>query len=392
MIEHANIFYIRDFSKLGGVETYTWELVKQFKDKDIAVVYKTADSKQLERVRKYCKAYRHTNQKIKCKVAIINYDVSIIDYICEDAKIYQTVHGDYENKAYTWKPPTHERIYKYIAITRYIEESFKRITGLTNVIQMYNPLSIEENPKKLVLISATRLSPIKGKDRMIKLAKALDEKGINYIWYVFTNDKDAIPSKNVVYMNPRLDLSYWMEQADYLVQLSDTEGCSYSINEMLYRNKAVIVTPLPYLKEIGIEDGKNAYIIEFDCSNIDEVVNKILNVPKFEFKKLENKYNEIIVESKSNYKEELKMEVKVKVIKAFKDLENDNKQRIIGDEFICNKLRADYLAENGAVEIIEIITPYKEAKVVDIDKVEVKVIEEEKPKKTIRKSTSKKNK
>lgn len=392
MIEHANIFYIRDFSQLGGVETYTWELVKQFKDKDIAVVYKSADSKQLERVRKYCKAYRHTNQKIKCKVAIINYDVSIIDYICEDAKIYQTVHGDYENKAYTWKPPTHERIYKYIAITKYIEESFKRITGLNNVIQMYNPLSIEDNEKKLILLSATRLSPIKGKDRMIKLAKALDEKGINYIWYVFTNDKDAIPSKNVVYMNPRLDLSHWMEQADYLVQLSDTEGCSYSINEMLYRNKAVIVTPLPYLKEIGVEDGKNAYIIEFDCSNIDEVVNKILNVPKFEFKKLENKYNEIIVESKSNYEEELKMEVKVKVIKAFKDLENDNKQRIIGEEFTCGKFRADYLAENGAVEVIEVITPYKEAKVVDADKVEVKIIEEEKPKKTTRKSTSKKNK
>ena len=79
---------------------------------------------------------------------------------------------------------------------------------------------------------------------MIKLAEELDEQRIDYIWYVFTNDTDAISSDNVIYMKPRLDISYWMDQADYLVQLSDTEGLSYSINEMLYRNKPVIVTPL----------------------------------------------------------------------------------------------------------------------------------------------------
>ena len=241
-IEHSNILYIRDLSELGGVETFIYEMAKKYHNLDIAVVYKTSHINQLKRLKKYCKAYRHTTQKIICDVAIINYDVSIIDYIDEKADIYQVVHGDYENKAYTWKPPTHERIKSYIAITKYIEDSFKRITGLNNVIQMYNPLTIESS-KKLVLISATRLSRIKGKDRMIKLAEELDEQRIDYIWYVFTNDTDAISSDNVIYMKPRLDISYWMDQADYLVQLSDTEGLSYSINEMLYRNKPVIVTP-----------------------------------------------------------------------------------------------------------------------------------------------------
>ena len=88
-IKHDNIFYIRDFSEVGGVETFIWEMVKKFKDLDIAVVYKNANPLQIERVKKYCKAYQHFDQKIICKVAIINYDISIIDFIDEKAKIYQ---------------------------------------------------------------------------------------------------------------------------------------------------------------------------------------------------------------------------------------------------------------------------------------------------------------
>lgn len=359
MIEHDNIFYIRDLSEIGGVETFIWEMVKKYKDNDIAVVYKQANTKQLDRIKRYCKAYLHTNQQIKCKIAIINYDVSIIDFINEEADIYQVVHGDYENPAYNWKPPTHERIKQYIGVTKYIRDSFKRITGLENVIYSYNPLSIEKKEKKLVLLSATRLSRIKGKNRMIKLVNEMDKKGINYIWYIFTNDTDVIQSPNVIYMKPRLDIDYWMEQADYVIQLSDTEACSYTINEALYRNIPVIVTPLPYLSEIGVEDNKNAYIIDFDCSNIEEVVNKINNIPKFEFKHLEDGYNKIIYKRKSHYEEEKRMKIKVQALIDFSDLEEKSKRKI-GDEWICSKERAEYLKEHNAVEILEVIEEKKQ--------------------------------
>ena len=39
-IKHKNIVYIRDFSELGGVETFTYEMVKKYHNLDIAVVYK----------------------------------------------------------------------------------------------------------------------------------------------------------------------------------------------------------------------------------------------------------------------------------------------------------------------------------------------------------------
>jgi hypothetical protein len=160
-IKHKNIVYIRDFSELGGVETFTYEMAKKYHDLDIAVIYKQAHVEQIRKVAKYCPIYKHTDQKIECDVAIINYDTSIIPFINEGAKIYQVIHGDYENEAYKWKPPTHPRITAYIGITKHIVESFKRITGLDNVILGYNPLTIEK--KKLILISGTRISPIKRK-------------------------------------------------------------------------------------------------------------------------------------------------------------------------------------------------------------------------------------
>jgi len=166
MIEHENIFYIRDISPLGGVETFIWEMVKKYQHYDIAVVYKTADAKQLARLKQYCMCYQHINQKIRCKVAIINWDTSIIDFIEEGADIYQVIHGDYTNPAYTWKPYTHNRIKQYIGVTKYVADGFKKMMKCDNTIFGYNPLTINEEEKMLVLVSATRLSPIKGKERM----------------------------------------------------------------------------------------------------------------------------------------------------------------------------------------------------------------------------------
>lgn len=320
MISHSNIFYVNDISVIGGVETFVYEMVKKYKDYDIAVVYKTAHPNQLKRIRKYCKAYKHTTQKINCKVAIINYDTSIIKYIDENAKIYQVIHADYENPVYKWKPPTDERITQYIAITHHIQQSFKKMTGFENVIMSYNPLTIEKQDK-LVLVSATRLSKIKGKDRMIALANELDKHGIDYIWYIFTNDKNKIPNSNVVYMNTRLDIGYWLDNADYIVQLSDTEGLSYTINEALYRNKPVIVTPLPYLEEIGVKDGINAYIMKFDSSNVSDIVKKIKNIPVFNFKKLKDKYDELLAQDPSHYEKDLKKLISARALKNYTDME-----------------------------------------------------------------------
>lgn len=351
MIEHDNIIYISYISEIGGVETFAYELAKAYKDRDVAVVCKTIDKKQLKRLSKICWVYTHTDQYIKCKTAIINYDTSIINFICREADIYMTIHADYEHSFYKNKFPQHERIKSYIGITKHIVESFKRCTGNQNIMLGYNPLTVDEDDNYITLVSATRLSSIKGKNRMIELAKTMDRLKINYIWYVFTNDKEEIPSDNVVYMKPRLDVSRWIEKADYVVQLSDTEACSYTINEALYRNVPVIVTPLPYLEEIGYRDGKTGYTIEFDCSNIEEVAKKLQNIPEFKFKRLKDKYGELFTKKESEYKED-NMKSKVVCVQAYFDIEL--KRLVEKDEtLIMENERAEHLIGLGLIELVE---------------------------------------
>ena len=351
MIEHENIIYISYISEIGGVETFAYELAKKYKDRDIAVVCKTIDKNQLKRFSEICWVYRHTDQVIRCKTAIINYDVSIINYIEEGADIYQTIHADYEHDFYKNKFPQHDRIKAYIGITQHIVDSFKRCTGNSNIILGYNPLTIEPTKPYLTLVSATRLTSIKGKDRMIGLANALDKLKIDYVWYIFTNDTDAISSPNVLYMKPRLDVHKWIEKADYVVQLSDTEACSYTINEALYRNVPVIVTPLPYLEEIGYKDGKTGYTVRFDCTNLEDVAKKLVNKPVFKFKPLKDIYGELFTNKETEFKED-NMKSKIICKEAYYDIQL--KRLVEKDEtLVVENDRAEHLMSLGLVELVE---------------------------------------
>lgn len=357
MIEHANIIYMPNISELGGIETFVYEMVKKYHDLDIAVVSKYCDPKQAIRIKKYCRLYIHKDEKIKCKVAIINYDQSIINYIDDSAEIYQVIHADYTNSIYADKPKPHPRVKAFIAITEYLLNSMSKYLKPNNMILSYNPLTVEDN-KTIVIVSATRLHKYKGLNRMQLLVNKLDESNINYVWYVITNEDKKIKGDNVIYIKNRLDISKWLNQADYVCLLSDSEACSYTLNEALYRNIPIITTPLPYLKEIGVEDGINAYIMNFDGSNVQHIVDNITNIPKFNFKKMEDNYSHILKKEKSKYKEELNMDVKVRCTNGFFDLEHAT-NRVPGDEWITKKERADILV-NWQPSLVEILEPVKE--------------------------------
>jgi hypothetical protein len=61
---------------------------------------------------------------------------------------------------------------------------------------------------------------------MIKLAEELDKANVNYIWLVFTNDTNAIPNENIIYMKPKLNIRPYIASIKgkgYGVQLSDCE-------------------------------------------------------------------------------------------------------------------------------------------------------------------------
>lgn len=384
----SNVYWVGNLNVIGGVETAIYELAKMFQDYDFVVYYNSIPSSQLKRLKQYVKCIKYKGELIKCKKFFCNYDISIIDNV--EAKEYiEIVHCVFKHNVL--KPHTHEKITKYYAVGKEACDSFKEITGKECEV-LHNPLQVDKPRKVLKLISATRLASDKGKlvQRMQRLVNELEIANIPYIWNIFTNGEHLIKGKGVVYLEPRIEIRDYIADADYLVQLSDTEAFCYSVLESLYLNTPVIVTPIPCFEEMGVKQGINSYILDFDMNNIP-IYDIYKNIPKFSYQPLKNEWYDIIEKKKGNYKEELQMKFKVKALINFNDLE-ENKERIANkSEWICSKERAEFLLEHKAIEIIE------ELKEKDIEP-KTEILEDpykdynvEKPiKKTTKKKTSKK--
>ena len=376
MIEHANIFYVRDIHAIGGVETFVYELAKKYKSYDIAVVCKNIAPEQKQRLKKYCKVYIHKEQKINCKVIITNWDTSIYDFVNNDAKKYTVLHTDYSNPTERRGLPKDKPDITYIGITDVSKKNFEEITGIDRTILCRNPLTIEADEPMLTLVSATRLTEIKDNGRHLKLAEALERQGIKFIWYIFTTDeyKDnpIWNNKNIVHMKNRLDIGLFMQKADWYVQLSSCEGDSYSLKEALYRGTPIIVCELPYFKEIGIKNNENALFYNIDNSNANEVALKMKNPLKFTFKHVEDGYNEILDKTKSVYEEEIEMKYLVRALDTYKknNITDSELNKIpeVGEVWEVEKDRLDILLGNNYnkfvfVELVK--DPAKELKKVE---------------------------
>ena len=362
MIKHKNIVYVRDIAPIGGVETYVYELIKKYKDLDIAVVCRSCDAVQRRRLKEMCPVYMFRNEPIECEVAVINYDTSIIDYLPreiwrENLKpndkrgIYQGVHADYTHPA-MGPLPQDPRIKEYLCITKEQMDKFPLMTDAKNYRLCRNPLEMEEKENPMIIVSPTRLTKEKGGDLMLCLANELERCGTNFLWFVLTTneyiDNPIFENRNVIWVKNRLDISYFLNIADWVVLPSKCEGDSYTIKEAMYKGIPIVARKLKYFDEYGIKDGKNALFI--DEENVEEVAKKMLNRLKFTFKHIEDGYKDIFLPSKSHYKEKM---TKVKLICTyFLGFDDIAEQRHIkeGEIVEVDEDRAEELENFGCFE------------------------------------------
>ena len=286
------VFYISHFNHIGGVEQWMYYIAKMYGDRDITVLYKTGDSQQLRRLRRFgIPLEQYVPQKgLNCRLLIVCYDTKILNSKKVKAdKIIEFVHCDF--KFFKGKPIWHKRVQKYYACSNLARDSFIELTGLP-CETIYNPIDVDKPRPLLKLISPTRLAKDKGKlwERMELFAKQLEKYKIPFIWYVFSYEEKPTDVKEFAFMKQQLDISSYIKDCTYLVQFSDTEGYAYTINESLTLSVPVLVTNFAVIDEIGIKDGKNGYVLSFEIFedenyNWEPIVNKIYNkVPKFRYK------------------------------------------------------------------------------------------------------------
>lgn len=346
---YKNVIVVPHINVIGGVETFAYEMAKKYsKDYDITVMYIDGDPQQIRRLKKYVRVTKWCGQEINCEKMFVAYGSNDLIEKTHAKELWWMLHADYH--AYGISPIISPRITGFIAVSNFVAETNKKHFGI-NAEVCYNPISTDKPKRALRLISATRLTKEKGKHRMTALANALDAAGIPFTWEVFTNDVDGIPNENVIYRKPRLDIAPFLCAADYVVQLSDHEGYSYTINEALCFGVPVIVTDLPSMRELGVVDGKTGFLLPLDMSEIPtERIAKGLK--RFKYEPRLDRWTDYLATGKGTYEEEKNAPVRVRCKQYYFDIVL-NKYQSPGMEQEVSQERADRLVELGVADYME---------------------------------------
>lgn len=347
-----NVIYFPSFNIIGGVETFCYEMALKYgKDFDITVCYINGDPQQMERIASVARVIRvDLSDKIECDVFIFGWGWDILKNV--KAKRYiQTYHADYINRKLNPCPDpcVTDRFGVSENTTIGIRDHFE---WAKDIKTMYNPYTVKKPKKVLNLISATRLTSEKGFERMKKLCQILDDAGVPFLWLVFTDQPKPSPHPSMVILDCRVNgILDYIANADYLVQLSDTEGYSYSIVEALSVGTPVIATDFLVAREQGIADGKTGWILPMDMSDIP--IKKIVKgVPKFTWQPPESHYEEVLSPGKSQYEQDLKKIVRLRALIPFLDIK-DNVMRAEHEEWEATYARGLDLDRKRIAEIID---------------------------------------
>ena len=130
-------------------------------------------------------------------------------------------------------------------------------------------------------------------------------------------------------------------------------GFGYTPVESLMVGTPVIVTDCPVFKEIGVKNGENGFIVDFDLNKVNyaDIYQKRL---KFNYEPPEDIYDKLLVKEKNIYLEELKNKTKVICIKNYFDEELNEEKRIIDKPYYIDKIRAKELLKKKNIKIYEI--------------------------------------
>ena len=341
---------------IGGIETFIYSFCLNMKQYyDIIVLYNEMDIEQIRRLQPHVKVLKNNlKTKIICDNLIVNRITdSVPNNIIYNKKI-QMIHCC--KLVDNWKVNQNNDV--IIPVSSTVKESFKEDIGEHENEVINNLMYPIERKRVLRLITGTRLTFEKGKNRIITLAKELNKKQIPFIWTIFTDTPLKEKIDGVVCMPPTLDLTSWIAASDYLIQLSDSEAFCYSLVEALSLGVPVVTTPLPILDDIGFEEGINGWTVPFDMNNIDNIIDNIYNIKlnfnyKYDNTPIIEKWRYILGNTQplNTYKYTPEKIVKIRIIKAYYDTEL--KRNVKPQEIIETKsLRADLIVSMGYARYI----------------------------------------
>ena len=271
------VVYCEFVNRVGGISTFLYNFCHYMKEYyDILVLYEKYDPMQLMKIEQIVRCERNTKERaIKCDTLILN---RLTDRIPENIMFNKSIQICHACAQVDLRIPTDRDV--LVNVSQAAKDSWKEEAKIGIVI---NNMPFTNCKPLITLISATRTGAYdKGENdrRMRKLCELLEAANIKWLWLSFSNNRLENMPPSFINMPATTDIQTYIKRSDYLVQLSDEEAFCYSVVEALLMGTAVITTPLSVLNELGVEDGKNGYVVPFD---MDFDVKKLLNVPEFKY-------------------------------------------------------------------------------------------------------------
>lgn len=338
------VIYISNAFDIGGVETWIYNFCANMHEfYDIMVLYdKHYGPEQIERLSKIVLVHKNMGRSIMCDTLL---NMRITDEPPKNVAAKQIIQVCHTCRIKDWKiQPEYDKLI-------YVSDTARRTFKEPGEV-IYNMTYPQKPKRNLKLVSATRLTFEKGEKRILKFAEGLRARNIPFIWFIFSDKPLERKVDGIIEMLPTLDVGSFIQDADYLVQLSDSEAFCYSIVESLELGTAVITTPISVLEELQIEDGVHGYIVPFDMQGIDyekiynEIPKAILHIDnefyQNEWKKLLGKTRPKEVESKPT--------MAIKILEDYGDVELGRYVRA-GEVITMRTPRAMTLIALGKAEV-----------------------------------------
>ena len=316
------LVYQKAISKIGGIETFIFEFLKALHNVyDITFVYKDTDLDQLKRYKKYVRCIKYNNQFFECDkyICASNQD-NIADNVNSlSGEYYDMIHADLE--AMGWTYYSHPKTTCHIAVSNLAKRGIE-LQDNRPCIVIYNLLEITENRKPIMIMSAQRFSEEKGEAEMKKFSRRCKERGLPVVWVCFTDNKVG-EEDNILFKQSVLDIQNYFGGFDYFESFSKTESYGYSLVQAMSYGLPLIVRDIPILDELGFKDGVHGYKLDYDLSNMDEVIDKLYKIPKCKYEKLDNKQDWINALGKINkyndYEREMEMKYLVEALPVYEE-------------------------------------------------------------------------
>jgi glycosyltransferase involved in cell wall biosynthesis len=353
--------------EIGGIETHCVNWCKRMSPiYEIDLIYDYCHPTKMKALSQYANLIKFDKNKTYTADKVIYVSGwgetrTERNYKSTSGEYWQEVHADYE--FYANGSPDYKYIYKPLSnITGHIcvSETAKRklikkygkLIDINNIKVLRNMVDLDAKGKKIIrFITATRMHPTKGSNRMIQMVDLIRKADLFLLEWDMFSDSNAEWEKKIkdypefILHGKQQELQHKIKNADYLVQLSASEGDCMSTREATQQGTPCIVTNYESASE-QIEDGVNGYIFKMDLSDFD--AKKILKIPKkFEYieKTIERDWVEVMGTPKSKPKKVKPIEyVEIVCVVSYTDTEL-NRQMKVGEVFKVEAGRAKFLCE-----------------------------------------------